>query len=92
MDGHTHCNYVQEKDVGFMIGGSGMQGCGQFGFEYVDSTGGELQIYYFELERVNTTSRSDEILNCIEEKGVSECTSLATIWFDSSKKVTYFDK
>ena len=87
MDGHTHCNYIQEVDksvpngetLGYMIGGSGMSGCGQFGFEYVDSTNGEMKIYYFELENENR-SRSEEILNCLESKGVSNCTELATVW------------
>ena len=44
-DGHTHCNTVQSdpgdnSTQGFMIGGHGMSGCGQYGFMVVDTTTG----------------------------------------------------
>jgi len=44
-DGHTHCNRVQEVEAGtgeargFLVGASGMSGCSQFGFEYVETEG-----------------------------------------------------
>ena len=91
MDGHTHCNYVQEVDaegtgeaLGLMIGGSGMDGCGQFGFEYVDSTENQLKVFYFELEREGSPSRAEEILTCIEKHGIGNCTELAKVWYDSN--------
>jgi len=36
--GHTHCNKVTETDVGFMVAGMGMEGCGNFGIPVLDST------------------------------------------------------
>lgn len=86
-DGHVHCNTMQGKgvkeEVGFMIGGHGMDGCGQYGFNYVDSTGGTLKIYYFE-ERTETTDSYQEILDCVKaNKTVSDCTHLATLWLET---------
>jgi hypothetical protein len=91
-DGHTHCNYIQEKDptnneaLGFMIGGAGMKGCSQYGFEYIESDGASnLKIWYFELENNNTASRSDVVFACIEEYGLSNCTEHAVLWFEGGQ-------
>mmetsp|Transcript_55870 Transcript_55870/g.130498 ORF Transcript_55870/g.130498 Transcript_55870/m.130498 type:complete len:294 (-) Transcript_55870:99-980(-) len=58
MDGHEHCNYVQAHDgstnLGFMIGAHGMAdvNCApQYGFVYLDSTQGSVNLYYFEVGR-----------------------------------------
>ncbi len=80
LDGHTHCNYVQEKDIGFMIGGHGMGGCTQFGFAYVKNDGaGNDSVYYFE-EHSASADNYDEILSCISSSGIEGCLSLATKW------------
>merc|ERR1711871_354039 len=42
--GHVHCNKVTEKDKGFMLAGQGMEGCGNFGVPYVDTTNGRVEI------------------------------------------------
>ena len=86
-DGHTHCNYVQEADgatgeaLGLMIGASGMDGCSQYGFEYVDSTGGQMRVWYFEMESAKGPSRSETVLSCIAARGLPNCTHLGTLWF-----------
>jgi len=56
MDGHEHCNYVQaahgDNKYGFMIGGHGMADINcrpQYGFAYLDTTGGSLKLHYFEV-------------------------------------------
>ena len=96
-DGHTHCNYIQEVDplanneaVGLMIGGSGMDGCSQYGFEYIDSDGESLEMYYFELENATGPSRAEEILTCIEEHGLPNCKQLGTLWFEGNASRTVF--
>ena len=53
IDGHAHCNHVQERasdgeSVGFLIGGHGMSGCDQLGFAFIDSTKEGVAVYYFE--------------------------------------------
>lgn len=89
-DGHTHCNGVQEREprtkdaAGFMIGASGMDGCSQYGFEYMESVQGQLHIYYFELDNDKGVHRSDEVLACIRESGLPNCTHLAALWFNGS--------
>mmetsp|Transcript_17275 Transcript_17275/g.60353 ORF Transcript_17275/g.60353 Transcript_17275/m.60353 type:complete len:232 (-) Transcript_17275:35-730(-) len=89
-DGHEHCNHVQERvtptgeAIGFMVGASGMGGCSQYGFEYLDSSGGELRVVYFELENASGTSRSDLVFDCIREHGLPSCTHLGSAWFQSS--------
>ena len=45
--GHTHCNKVTEKDVGFMVAGQGMIGCGNFGIPLVDTTSGRVEVIYY---------------------------------------------
>ena len=75
-DGHSHCNDIQEKEagtndpVGFMIGASGMSGCSQYGFEYMDSSNGQLRIFYFELDNDKGLHRSDAVLSCIRQFGL----------------------
>ena len=39
----------------------------------------DTEKFIYELENENR-SRSEEILNCLESKGVSNCTELATVW------------
>ena len=78
-DGHTHCNHAQ-GDEGFMIGGHGMSGCGQYGFMLVDSTDpAGLSVKYFE-ERSEAKDSFEPILECIQSKGVAGCTHLAETW------------
>ena len=87
VEGHTHCNLVDEAQVGFMVAGLGMTGCGDFGFPVFDSTGSEFNIYYFPIQQAPIGGKDevfdnyDTILACIEEHGVSGCYHLATKWF-----------
>jgi len=86
-DGHTHCNHVQAsghaEEVIFMIGGHGMLGCSQYGFAYLESEKNALRVYYFE-ERTSEADNYEKIRSCIQEKGVAQCTHLATLWVDST--------
>jgi len=88
-DGHDHCNHIQEREpdtrepIGFMIGGSGMSDCGQWGFEYLDSSDDRLRLYYFELEATGKASRADEVFECIKSFGLPSCTHLSQLWYDS---------
>lgn len=90
MDGHEHCNYVQAampgSPIGFMIGAHGMDDdeCeAQYGFLYVDSTGGRVALHYFEVASESKGSRFDEITECLRSRGgLHACTSLAATWLD----------
>lgn len=87
MDGHEHCNYVQEHDeepFGFMIGAHGMNDrCqAQYGFLFLDSTQGRVKLHYFELASDKRGDRFDEIYECVEAKGLAECTQYADTWLD----------
>ena len=46
-----------------MIGGSGMSGCTQFGFEYIKTEPGKLKIYYFELAN-SKEDNYENVLKC----------------------------
>ena len=61
-----------------------MSGCGQYGFSYIDSTGGKFKIYYFE-ERNATSDNYNSILSCVNEnKGdVGQCVHLAALWLET---------
>jgi hypothetical protein len=82
-EGHAHCNYVTENDTGFMIGGLGMYdgSCAAvLGFSIVDSTDGQIKVYYFPVNEKGKFNNYETILTCIKEKGVSGCYDLATVW------------
>jgi len=66
-----------------MIGGHGMLGCSQYGFAYLESEKNALRVYYFE-ERTSEADNYEKIRSCIQEKGVAQCTHLATLWVDST--------
>jgi hypothetical protein len=85
VEGHTHCNRIIEADVGYMVAGQGMSGCGNFGFPVFDSTGSDLKVYYFPFQRaaINTTKgfdNFDSIYECIKLNGVSGCYHMADLW------------
>ena len=87
-DGHQHCNQKQDagqqEEVGFMIGGHGMRGCSQYGFGYLDSTGGKLRIWYFE-ERTVEKDNYPAIVECLQasEGKADHCLHLATLWLET---------
>jgi hypothetical protein len=87
-DGHVHCNKKQgaghKEEVGFMIGGHGMSGCGQYGFGYVDSTGGKLRVWYFE-ERNASEDKYPLLRSCLQQHGgqAGLCLHLAELWLES---------
>ena len=63
-----HCNQVQNQTLRFgegagsMIGGHGMSGCAQYGFAYVDYTGGKLKVYHFEERNASMDNYNEAIL------------------------------
>jgi len=88
MDGHKHCNYVQDKDsepFGFMIGANGMSDAcePQNGFLFLDSTYGRVKLQYFEVNSQSKGDRFQQILDCVQHSGgLAGCTSLAETWLD----------
>ena len=71
------------ENFGFLIGAHGMAGCGQYGFGLVDSTGGSVDVHYF--EEANTKAGDGayaDILKCVQSdaQGVVGCTHLAASW------------
>ena len=85
-EGHKHCNYVVENDVGFMVGANGMsdKDCtGEFGIPVVDSTGGSFKVYYFPVVQLNGFDNYEAILSCFKKSGVGGCFHLATLWSET---------
>jgi hypothetical protein len=79
--GHVHCNKVTEKDVGFMVAGFGMEGCGNFGLPVVDTAGNTTKIMYFPVANTSSTfDNYDVIVSCFKEHGIRACYHLATQW------------
>ncbi|GAB5364000.1 hypothetical protein AAMO2058_000931900 [Amorphochlora amoebiformis] len=80
--GHTHCNVVKEKGLGFMVAGMGMEGCGNFGVPIVDSTSGTTKVYYYPIQDVNVegSDKYSDVVGCFESKGVGSCQDLAMVW------------
>lgn len=88
LDGHWHCNLPRvepnaTEPAGFLIGGHGMKshGCAlSYGFLYLDSTLGRLQLYFFPVEPMKNFV---PILDCLAAKGgLASCTHLAWKWLD----------
>eukprot|EP00440_Ansanella_granifera_P028054 gb/GFBE01030478.1/.p1 GENE.gb/GFBE01030478.1/~~gb/GFBE01030478.1/.p1 ORF type:complete len:465 (+),score=107.55 gb/GFBE01030478.1/:1-1395(+) len=89
MDGHEHCNYIQERGAepfGFMIGAHGMDDkCeAQFGFVYLDSTDGRVRLYYFEVASHSKGDRFQALLSCVQANGgLPGCVAgFAETWLD----------
>mmetsp|Transcript_25450 Transcript_25450/g.80977 ORF Transcript_25450/g.80977 Transcript_25450/m.80977 type:complete len:501 (-) Transcript_25450:201-1703(-) len=91
IDGHEHCNMVQEQGenepVGFMAGGRGMFAlvCHPgVGFIYIDSRhDSKLRVWYFEEHTVLSNHR-DQIASCVRKTGsLARCTQFATLWLES---------
>jgi hypothetical protein len=83
--GHAHCNLIIEKDVGFMVGAQGMndKNCeAEYGIPVVDTTQGAFQVYYFLVNRGDEVDNYQSLLDCFQQKGVSNCYSLAEKWAD----------
>eukprot|EP00451_Oxyrrhis_marina_P036426 CAMPEP_0204366556 /NCGR_PEP_ID=MMETSP0469-20131031/42750_1 /ASSEMBLY_ACC=CAM_ASM_000384 /TAXON_ID=2969 /ORGANISM="Oxyrrhis marina" /LENGTH=372 /DNA_ID=CAMNT_0051355775 /DNA_START=27 /DNA_END=1142 /DNA_ORIENTATION=- len=72
--GHTHCNQITEKNTGFMLGGMGMAGCGDFGIPILDTRNGRARLLYFALASGgNKYGSYDDTLNCLAASGVDGC-------------------
>lgn len=84
-EGHTHTN-AKQGSTGFLIGGHGMSGAGQYGFMLLDSTAADLEVSYFE-ERSEEVDSFDNILACIRLSGASGCKHLAQQWLGGSESV-----
>lgn len=91
MAGHTHCNINQEQATGWLVGGQGMNGCAQYGFPVIDTTGGRLRIFYFPVSAatqpahvVENYDNYHEIYTCLEKHGFEGCTDFAAVWLNES--------
>merc|ERR1711871_417889 len=82
--GHTHCNKVTQENVGFMVAGQGMEGCGNFGVPVVDSTNGMLNIWYFPIADKQGTDNYNSTLSCFMAHGIDGCYHLAESWLNQS--------
>jgi len=81
IDGHNHQNKIIGSD-GFMIGGNGMSGSGQFGHMYVKSDdNGGVQIWYFEFKS-KYSDNWNSIIRCLRAHDIDDCTHLATLWWN----------
>lgn len=91
INGHEHCNFIQERSPtgeprGFRIGGHGMTGdmCpkGEYGFMLFDSRRGRVRMYYFEIASGANGDRFEQLLDCVSRHGLRGCTHMADHWLD----------
>eukprot|EP00928_Gymnodinium_smaydae_P100754 TRINITY_DN995_c0_g1_i1.p1 TRINITY_DN995_c0_g1~~TRINITY_DN995_c0_g1_i1.p1 ORF type:complete len:423 (+),score=48.56 TRINITY_DN995_c0_g1_i1:662-1930(+) len=88
--GHKHCNYVMENNTGFLLGSFGFEdgdrSCeGAFGLPVLDTRHGWARLYYFELGQHGRPSQnSGAIMQCLQEKGYSNCLHYAAVWMEES--------
>jgi hypothetical protein len=82
--GHVHCNKVTEKDKGFMLAGQGMEGCGNFGVPYVDTSDGRVEIIYYNVQDKTGTDEYDKIMACFKAHGPAKCKDLGTVWLNQT--------
>jgi len=83
--GHEHCNRPHPHGrvgAGFMAGGQGMTGCGNYGFPILDTTMNRVRVWYFEFVTIDGADVYDEKYKCISENGWRQCLHLAEIWLD----------
>eukprot|EP00928_Gymnodinium_smaydae_P090883 TRINITY_DN74599_c0_g1_i2.p1 TRINITY_DN74599_c0_g1~~TRINITY_DN74599_c0_g1_i2.p1 ORF type:complete len:520 (-),score=45.90 TRINITY_DN74599_c0_g1_i2:135-1478(-) len=80
--GHTHCNLPHPHfhvDIGFMVAGQGMTGCGNFGMPVLDTTEGRTRFYYFD---TSSEERYKAVMDCVPVHGWRACVHLAEVWLD----------
>eukprot|EP00937_MAST-01D_sp_MAST-1D-sp2_P006156 g6156.t1 len=89
--GHTHCNVPHphgKTDTGFMVAGQGMEGCGNYGMPIVDTTGGRVRVWHFEIVSKEGTDSYDDTYACLQQKGWRGCTDHADLWLDQPINAT----
>jgi hypothetical protein len=97
--GHLHENRVwaradDEQAVGYIVGGSGIDDQSrELGFGWIDSRFDRDVFAYFRLQRKAPPSRAkggpafdnfEEIIGCIEARGVDGCLQYAEVWRNST--------
>jgi len=96
IDGHSHCNVVEQwgrngEAIGFRIGGHGMIGThclgGEHGFLFLDSTEGRLKIFYFDIQSGAKGDHFPELAKCVNKSSFAGCTHLAETWLDIDTSV-----
>jgi len=87
--GHTHCNDPHPHGnvgAGFRVAGFGMDGgCGNYGAPLVDTTGGRVRFWYFDL---SSDDKYSSVITCVQQKGWRSCTSMASLWLDEPINTT----
>ena len=96
--GHLHENRVWARAddgeaVGYIVGGSGIDDQSrELGFGWMDSRFGREMFAYFRLQRKADPrgkgkvafDNFEEIVGCIEARGVDDCLSYAEVWRNTS--------
>lgn len=95
IDGHTHCNVVQERGesspIGFMSGARGMIDSGKclpmMGFTFVDSSrDNKLRVYHFHEHGAHAIGGKGHaaIKDCVTNtSSLHACTHLAELWLEA---------
>jgi len=103
IDGHVHCNLVQEKGdlqpVGFMSGARGMidyHCLPTMGFTFIDSSrDNKLRIFHFHEhgELVKPGEGYSAIFDCVTKTGsLFACTHLAELWLEADLRSKHHDE
>jgi len=102
-EGHLHCNGIIFENTGFLVGSFGMGpgGCkglypytgdGALGLPILDTRGKKSKLYYLELAKDKQKTHFDDLLECLESKGLSGCLGKpgVKVWMEESIPRSHF--
>lgn len=82
--GHVHSNLVTLPDQGFMVGGNGMEGTGEFGLPIFDTYNDRVLISYFPLNDKTGLDNYAVVHKCFADNGYENCLHLSTTWLNAT--------
>ncbi len=62
----------------------GMEGKGTFGLPVVTTARGRIEFLYYPVADLTGLDNYDKVESCIREKGLLECSHLATVWLNQT--------
>jgi hypothetical protein len=84
--GHQHNNQVAVPNVGFILGGAGMNDRpATFGVPFISTFNNRLQVYNFHIAYANETGDDSwsALMDCVNQNGgLHQCTHLAETFLD----------
>jgi hypothetical protein len=82
--GHEHSNVVTEKNLGFMLGGQGMEGNGDYGIPVIDTTNDHVEINYFPINDATGLDMYQQVYDCFVNNPYRNCLHLSRSWLNQT--------